>query len=127
MLVHIAADAVLLVHFGFIVFVLIGGLLVLRVPALAWLHLPAIGWAVFVEATGSVCPLTYVENALRGQAGLTGYHGDFLSHYLLATIYPNGLTRDVQMMLAMFVVALNAAIYAWWFRRRPRRRSAVLR
>ena len=85
MFAHVAADAVLLIHFGFIVFVLLGGLLVLRVPALAWLHLPAIAWAVFVEATARICPLTYVENALRAKAGLAGYRGDFLSHYLLAS------------------------------------------
>jgi hypothetical protein len=123
---HVAAVAVLLLHFGFIVFVLLGGLLVLRVPALAWLHLPAIAWAVFVEATARICPLTYVENALRAKAGLAGYRGDFLSHYLLRLIYPAGLTPATQGVLALIVVAVNAAIYARWFARRQQRRRAAM-
>jgi hypothetical protein len=125
MLAHLAADAVLLIHFGFIVFVLIGGLLVLRVPALAWLHLPAIAWAVFVEATARICPLTYVENALRAQAGLAGYGGDFLGHYLLRLIYPAGLTPGTQLVLALIVVAVNVAIYARLIRRWTRRPTAL--
>jgi hypothetical protein len=125
-LAHVAADIVLLSHFGFIVFVLIGGLLVLRVPALAWLHLPAIAWAVFVEATARICPLTYVENALRAKAGLAGYSGDFISHYLLRLIYPAGLTPGMQAVLALIVVVINAAIYARWFVRRQQRRSTAM-
>ena len=126
MLAHLAADVVLLAHFAFIVFVVIGGLLVLRLPRFAWLHVPAIAWAVFVEATGRICPLTYVENAFRAHAGLAGYGGDFLSHYLLRLIYPAGLTPATQGVLALIVVAVNAAIYARWFARRQQRRRAAM-
>jgi uncharacterized protein DUF2784 len=125
MLARIGADAVLLVHFAFIVFVLLGGLLVLRSGALAWLHLPAVAWAVFVEATGRICPLTYVENALRARAGLAGYRGDFLSHYLLQAIYPAGIMRGTQALLAVIVVAVNAAIYVRWLRQRRARGDAA--
>ena len=126
MLAHLAADVVLLAHFAFIVFVVIGGLLVLRLPRFAWLHVPAIAWAVFVEATGRICPLTYVDNAFRAHAGLAGYGGDFLSHYLLRLIYPAGLTPATQGVLALIVVAVNAAIYARWFARRQQRRRAAM-
>ena|SRR6185437_6422628 len=126
MLARIAADAVLAVHLAFIVFVLIGGVLVWRVPALAWLHLPAIAWAIFVEATGRLCPLTPLENHLRIASGDVGFGGDFVSHYLLRLIYPEGLTRAVQIALALVVVAVNVAAYSrWLMRKRSVRRSAM--
>jgi hypothetical protein len=114
MLAHLAADAVLVVHAGFIAFVVLGGVLVWRVPSLAWLHLPAVAWATFVEATGRICPLTHIENHLRHVAGEAGYGVDFVSHYLLHAIYPAGLTRELQLGLALFVVAINLAVYAGW-------------
>lgn len=112
MLYRLAADAVLLAHLGFIVFVLLGGLFVVRRRALMLLHLPAVAWAVFVEASGRLCPLTFVENQLRAAAGASGYAGGFVEHYLLGVIYPEGLSRPVQYFLAVVVVAINAALYA---------------
>ena len=126
MLARLAPDVVLLAHFVFIVFVLIGGVLAWRSPKLAWLHVPAIVWAVFVEATGRICPLTPLENRLRLASGEAGYGGDFVSHYLLRLIYPEWLTRDVQIALALVVVAVNVAVYArWLLRRRGGQRSAM--
>jgi hypothetical protein len=117
---RIAADFVLLAHLAFIVFVMLGGLLVLRWRRLTLLHLPAVAWAVFVEAAGIVCPLTFVENALRVAAGAAGYRESFVEHYLLGVIYPDGLSRPIQYVLAVIVVGINAAIYARLLRgRRP--------
>jgi hypothetical protein len=121
MLYRIAADGVLVLHFAFVLFVLLGGLLVLRFPPLAWLHLPAAGWGAFVEFTGRICPLTPLEVALRQAAGDAGYAGDFLEHYLVAVMYPEGLTRGTQMVLGAAVLLVNAAVYAvalWRLRRR---------
>jgi hypothetical protein len=112
MVARCAADSVLLLHFCFILFVVLGGLLVVRWHALMLPHLAAVAWAVCVEATGMVCPLTFVENRLRSVAGLSGYGGSFVEHYLLGVIYPAGLTRPDQFVLAMLVVAVNATIYA---------------
>jgi len=111
MLARIAADAILLLHLAFIAFVMLGSLLVLRSRRLMLLHLPAVVWATFVEATGTVCPLTFVENRLRAAAGLSGYGDDFVAHYLLHAIYPDGLTRPTQIGLALAVIVVNAAIY----------------
>ncbi len=116
----VLADLVLLLHLGFILFVALGGLLVLRRPRLAWLHIPAVSWGVTVEWTGWICPLTPLENHLRILAGGAGYQGDFIRHYLLATIYPEGLTRGIQIVLGIFVLALNIAIYAYVLRRSRR-------
>jgi hypothetical protein len=112
MLDRIAADAVLVVHFAFVVFVVLGGALVLRWPTLAWIHLPAVIWAALVEVNGWICPLTPLEGSLRKASGEAGYAGDFLEHYLVALLYPEGLTRATQIILAGVVVAINVVIYA---------------
>lgn len=113
MLHRLSADVVLLLHFAFIAFVVLGGLLVLRWRWLAVVHVPAAAWGFFVELTGRLCPLTEWENALRAGAGESGYRESFIEHYLLPIIYPAGLTREIQFALAAVVVLVNAAIYAW--------------
>lgn len=118
MLTRLAADAVLLLHMGFILFALLGGLLAFRWRWLPLVHLPAAGWGFFVELSGRACPLTYLENHFRLQAGQAGYTGSFVEHYLLGVIYPDGLTRELQFALAGVVLLVNAAVYAWLWRRR---------
>ena len=124
MLERIAADVVLLVHFAFVLFVVLGGALLLRWPKLAWIHLPAVVWAALVELNGWICPLTPIEIELRRASGEAGYTGDFLEHYIVALLYPEGLTRAIQIALAIVVVAINAAIYAAALRSRRHRGSA---
>ena len=113
MMYPLLANLVLIVHLAFVVFVLCGGLLVLRWRWIAWLHLPAALWGTVVEFTGWICPLTPLENWLRTQGGKAGYEDDFTTRYLLPILYPVDLTRDVQMLLGTVVVLLNAAVY-WW-------------
>ena len=116
---RVAADAVLLVHFGFILFVLFGGLLVWSWRPLMWVHLPAMAWGALIEFGGWVCPLTPLENRLRAVAGAGGYRGGFLEHYLIPVIYPTGLTRELQLVLGALVLAVNLGIYAaLWIRLR---------
>ena len=105
------ADVVLVVHLAFIVFVVAGGVLALRWRWAPLLHLPAAGWGIFVELTGRVCPLTPLENALRHSAGSSGYSGGFIEHYVAPVIYPLGLSHDVQLGLAAFVVFANVFVY----------------
>ncbi len=112
MIYRALADFVVIVHAAFVVFVVLGGFLVLRRPRLAWLHLPAAIWGVMIEFAGWICPLTPLENAFRARGGEAGYGGGFVEHYLLAALYPTGLTRGVQVVLGSIVLALNAAIYA---------------
>lgn len=113
MLSRIAADLVLAVHLGFIVFVILGGLLLLRFPKIVYLHIPAAVWGAVVEISGRICPLTTWENDLRQSAGESGYAESFVEHYLVPIIYPAGLTRDVQLTLAGIVVFANIVIYGW--------------
>lgn len=105
------ADGVLLLHLAFLVFVTLGGWLVLRRPRVAWIHLPLAAWGVFVEYTGLVCPLTPLENYLRQRGGEASYAGGFIDHYITAVLYPTGLTRAMQIALGSAVLALNVAIY----------------
>mgnify|MGYP001096208834 CR=1 FL=1 len=111
------ADAVLLAHAAFVAFVVLGGLLVLRWPRLAWVHLPVVAWGAGIEFTGGICPLTPLENHWRALAHEQGYAGGFVEHYVFGLLYPEGLTRNVQLALGLGVVVLNGAIYAWARRR----------
>ncbi len=115
-----AASAVVAFHFAFIAFVICGGALVLRDMRWAWIHLPAAAWVVWLELTGTICPLTPLENTLRRLAGDRGYGGGFIDHYLTPIIYPTGLTPQIQTALGLAVLALNAAVYVWALRRRAR-------
>lgn len=121
MLYRFLADGVLVLHLLFILFVVLGGLVVLRFPWLALLHVPAAIWGAFIELTGSACPLTSVENNLRLKAGESGYSEGFIEHYLMPVIYPHALTRDTQFILAGVVIGINLAIYGWLIYRRRRR------
>jgi hypothetical protein len=124
MIASVLADLLVVLHLAFVVFVIAGGLLVLRWPKVAWVHLPAAAWGAIVEVTGWICPLTPVENWLRQRAGLDVYTGDFVARYILPTLYPEGLTRESQLLMGTLVVVLNVAIYALVLRRRPRTLSS---
>jgi hypothetical protein len=115
------ADIVVLLHFGFILFVLFGGLLVLRWRRLMWIHVPVFIWGVFIEWVGWVCPLTPLEQRLRAAAGAAAYEGGFIDHYIMPLVYPPGLTREMQWVLGGVVLALNATVYGIIFLRRRRR------
>ena len=122
MLFSMLADAVVLLHFAFILFAVLGGLLVLRWPVALWLHVPALLWGTAIEVTGGVCPLTPLENRLRELGGAEGYAGSFVQHYLLPIIYPAELTRELQWFLAAALVTVNAVVYLLVWRKRSQKR-----
>jgi hypothetical protein len=121
---RLLADAVVVLHLGFVLFVAAGGLLALRWRWVPWLHLPALAWGGWIEFSGSVCPLTPLENAWRSAGGEAGYGGSFIDHYLLPVLYPEGLTRDTQWALGAALLLFNAAVYALLWRRFHLRRAA---
>jgi Protein of Unknown function (DUF2784) len=110
------ADVVLVVHLGFVLFVVLGGLLVLRWPRVALLHIPAAIWGVLIEYSGRICPLTPLENSLRVRGGEAGYSGGFIEHYIQPVLYPSGLTRGTQIVLGSLALLVNLAAYAWCWR-----------
>jgi len=113
---RLLADLVVLAHIGFVVFVVLGGLLALRWRRLIWIHLSAVIWGAAVEIFGWVCPLTPLENWLRARAGVIAYSSDFIARYFLPVLYPEGLTRELQIALGIFVIVVNLAIYKRLFR-----------
>ncbi len=119
----ILADALVLLHLLFVVFVMTGGFLLVRWPGLLWLHLPAAAWGAYIEFSGGICPLTPLENSLRVLGGGSAYSGDFVERYLLPLLYPAQLTPALQQVLGGVVVGVNLLAYALayraWRRRLP--------
>lgn len=116
------ADAVLLLHLAFVVFVVAGGLLLWWKPRLMGVHLVAAAWGALVEFSGWICPLTPLENRLRLQAGGQAYRDSFLAQYLEPLLYPGALTREWQLVLGAGVVLVNVVVYSLWWRSRYRHR-----
>jgi hypothetical protein len=108
---RLLADAVVIVHALFVVFVVAGGLLALRWPRVLWIHLPAAIWGALIEFAGWICPLTPLENALRRRGGEAGYAGGFVEHYVLPVLYPAALTRTTQLVLGALVIVVNVLVY----------------
>ncbi|MHB1216168.1 MAG: DUF2784 domain-containing protein [Thiobacillus sp.] len=121
------ADALVVLHLLFVVFVMAGGFLLARWPRLMWLHLPAAAWGALIEFTGWICPLTPLENRLRVSAGESAYRGGFVEHYLVPVLYPAHLTLPIQMVLGGVVVAVNLVAYALAYRawRRKAARGSI--
>ncbi|HKZ73027.1 MAG TPA: DUF2784 domain-containing protein [Steroidobacteraceae bacterium] len=105
------ADAIVVLHLAFIAFATVGGFLLWRWPRMIFAHLPALAWATWIAVTGSLCPLTPLENRLREIAGEGGYQGGFIEHYILPMLYPVGLTRETQWLLAAVLLAFNVVAY----------------
>ncbi len=112
----VLANVVVILDLAFVAFVLFGGVMAWRWSRVAWLHLPAVFWGVSIEWTGLLCPLTPLENWLRGQSGTATYEGDFVERYLLPLLYPEELTRAVQLAIGGFVLILNVGVYVWLLR-----------
>ena len=122
MIYRALADLVLVVHLAFVLFVVLGGLLVLRWPRIALLHVPAAIWGILIEYSGSICPLTPLENSLRRAGGEAGYSGGFIEHYIQPAIYPAGLTRGTQIVLGSLALIVNLMAYGVLIARRNRLR-----
>ncbi|MGN6457122.1 MAG: DUF2784 domain-containing protein [Achromobacter mucicolens] len=124
---RLLADLVLVIHGLFVAFVVFGGLLALWRPRMAFWHLPALAWGALVIGMGWICPLTPLEVSLRERAGQEGYAGGFIEHYILGIIYPEGITRPMQMLLAGLLMVGNLVISPVWARRRAgaRREAAA--
>jgi len=111
MFYRVLADLVVLVHLAFVLFAVLGGLLVFRRKRYAWIHVPTVAWASLISFAGWVCPLTPLENWLRETGGAIAYRSGFIEHYILPLLYPAVLTRRVQVILGLLLLGLNLCIY----------------
>lgn len=125
MIESVAADIIVILHLGFILFVGLGAFLSLRWKRAAWLHVPAVVWGAAIEFRHGICPLTPIEQGLRRAAGEAGYSGSFIEHYLLPIIYPSGLDESTQYLIGTLVIVINLAAYAWVLYRRRRHVSEI--
>lgn len=120
---RLLADVLVLAHLTFAGFAVLGGFLALRWRRVAWIHLGAVIWAATIEFSGWICPLTPLEIWLRQRAGEAGYRSDFVAHYLLPVLYPEGLTRGAQIVLGVFVLVVNLAVYGWILLRNTKKKN----
>lgn len=115
------ADAVLLVHFGFVLFV-VGGLVAIvggNVAGWRWVngrgfrlaHLGAIGFVVLQSWLGQMCPLTWLESWLRRQAGGAGYHRSFIEHWVHQVLFYEAAPWVFVTLYTLFGLMVAAA---WW-------------
>jgi hypothetical protein len=118
MIYRIVADMIVLIHFGFIFFVGVGGFLVIKWQKIAFLHIPAVIWGILIEYTGGICPLTPLENKLRLAGGEAGFSGGFIEKYIIPFIYPEELTRELQILIGFAVILINVSIYGYLLYRR---------
>lgn len=116
MLYRALADLVFVLHICFVLFVVLGGLLVLRRRRIMWLHLPAVIWAIIVEFLQLICPLTTLENKLKQLGGEQGFEGGFIEYYASLILYAH-ITPQIQIFLGALVILINLVIYWYIFRR----------
>lgn len=121
---RLLADLLVTLHLAFAAFVVFGGFLAWKWRWAVLAHLPALVWGFWIETSGRICPLTPLENHLRHLAGEAGYQGGFLEHYVVPILYPPGLTRPDQWVLAALLLAINLLAYGTLLRphRHPRRK-----
>src|ERR1051326_478130 len=111
------ADGGGLLRAALVPFLMLCGFLPWRGRAVVWAHVAAALWGAAIEYAGWICPLTPLENALRVRAGLEGYRGGFVEHYVIPLLYPAGLTRPAQTVLGTVVVVVTLVAYTILIRR----------
>ncbi|NRB39478.1 MAG: DUF2784 domain-containing protein [Pseudomonadales bacterium] len=122
MVYAILTNVLVFIHFLFILFAVLGAWLILWKRWWQFLHLPAAIWVVYIEFSHGICPLTPLEMQLRSAAGLAGYSGGFVEHYIMPIVYPVGLTQEIQIYLGLIALALNILSYLLVFYLLKRRR-----
>jgi len=113
MVYQLLAELIVGLHFAFILFVALGGLLVVKWRWVVYLHVPAVVWGALVELCGWFCPLTPLENWLRSAGGEAGYASGFIDHYLAPIIYVDASMRWLQIALGLGLLVINVPLYAW--------------
>ncbi len=127
---QLLADAVLVVHFGVVVFVVGGLVVVVAGNRLGWpwvnrwwfrlTHLAAIAFIAAQAWLGELCPLTTLESWFRSRAGAPGYAKSFLEYWLQRAIFYDAPSWVFTLAYSVFAALVLAA---WWYfpprRRRP--------
>jgi Protein of Unknown function (DUF2784) len=110
MVYRLVADTVMLVHFGFLAFLAVGGFLVWRWPRLAVAHVAAVAWGALSVGAGLACPLTGWEDLARRRAGEQGLPRGFVDTYLTGVVYPERHLEVAQLLVAAAVAVAWAGL-----------------
>ena len=119
----ILADIVVCLHFAFVFFVVFGGFFYYFWRNAPYLHLPAVFWGFWVELSGSICPLTPLENWLDQLGGGSDYRSSFIEQYIIQFLYPTGLEQNIKYYLAGGLIVINLIIYIHIMRKRSRKKN----
>lgn len=112
------AEVTMVAHFAFLVYVVLGGFLALRLPWTAFTHLAAVTWGVLIVVFDLTCPLTVPEDHFRRMAGQEGLPRGFIDTYLTGVIYPESHVGWVRAAVALIVLASWTALAVRLRRRR---------
>jgi hypothetical protein len=119
---RVLADSVVVMHFAFVVFLVVGGLLAFRWPRILWVHVPSVMWGALIVTFSITCPLTPLERNLRVRAGRDRYDESFIERYVEGILYPGDMLRQAQAVAAAVVIGSWVALAV---RRRRRRFRTV--
>ena len=111
MIYRTLARAVAALHFAFALFVVLGGLLTMRWPALMWMHVPAVVWAVATLAFDLPCPLTHLEKFFLRKAGKEPYPEGFLQHHVFRPLTSSEHSQRFHTLLGVAVLVLVIVAY----------------
>lgn len=115
----------MVVHFAFVVYVVVGGFLAWRWPRTILLHLVAAGWGLLITVFALACPLTWIEDRLRRRAGAQGLPSGFIDTYIEGVLYPQRLVMEMRAAAAVLVLIAWVGLLIRWRRGRrlPGRRG----
>jgi len=113
----VLSEIVLGMHLLFILWVAFGALATRNRAFLRWVHIVSLVYSILIEVAPWPCPLTILEQALEGRAGMTPYRGPFVLHYLDATVYPN-IPQSLLVACGVAVCVFNLGVYVRRFRHR---------
>jgi hypothetical protein len=98
------SDIVIALHYGFLLYLIVGGFIAWRWPWTIVAHLLAAVWAVFIVATSVECPLTALQNVIREHAGQARLRGGFIDLYVQGVLYPSGWDMVSQIVVGLVVL-----------------------
>ncbi|MFD7656843.1 DUF2784 domain-containing protein [Actinosynnema sp. NPDC059797] len=121
MVARALAESVMVVHFGVLGFLVVGGFLAWRWPRVAYFHAAMAAWGLLVVLFPIPCPLTWLENTFREAAGQEPLAVGFIDTYIDGVLYPDSAARLVQVLVALVVLGSWVGLY---LRRRAGQRTS---
>lgn len=109
----IVVAVVVVAHFAFIGYLVVGGFVALRWPRTIFLHIVAVVWGVGSLSLHLQCPLTDLERWARARAGIAPLPSDgFIAHYITGVLYPADAVGVVEAVV-FTVVIVSWALLAY--------------